>query len=619
MPFEVSALYRGSVFSLVKNCEGEKVIMYNEDIWNRKDARPEKTISKIREILDGLGIKTEIVEKTSYKNFWYSNRIEIEGLPTIGTNGKGVNEEYALASCYGEFMERLQSGILLGYLYSEHEKSSEKNDSISGIKKIFGNICNDLCDDEIKNVVELSNEYGESVEYQDIITNEKCFLPESIVNILCGSNGLAAGNTFEEAYVQGISEICERFVTQFIYTQEENDKFSVLEESVYKDTKSFSLINAIQNKNYYVYVVDCTLDGLLPVVGVLVFDPSKTKYFFKMGSDPNLDIALQRCITEIFQGVSFDINFKLHMNDFFACDKDEQGFWYGENRRFEHTKAEVDGTGLLPRSFFRCMNNVKGSILGFCREDLNNKDAAIFMTNIIKRISKNIFIKNYTNSGFPCIRILIPNMCESFYYPKSDLINVITSINQLKKMLYSNNFEYDAALNFMCNILEYPAYIYEFNMAKILGVIISDIYYAPYLYNPYLFTAYLALHLNKYDIALKYMDMSNKNSRCNSLISKINILAIKAMEDGVGLNALLEFIKPVDFNGNLEKEITNLYRIQKNGIDIPRCYECKKCSFNDMCQISIVRQIHKNILQKHIDLDYEFQCFSKRVTGKEFR
>lgn len=44
-------------------------------------------------------------------------------------------------------------------------------------------------------------------------------MPESLINILCGSNGLAAGNSFEEAYVQGISEICERYVIQYIYTE----------------------------------------------------------------------------------------------------------------------------------------------------------------------------------------------------------------------------------------------------------------------------------------------------------------------------------------------------------------------------------------------------------------
>ena len=93
----------------------------------------------------------------------------------------------------------------------------------------------------------------------------------------------------------------------------------------------------------------------MPVIGVLVFDPSYSKYFFKLGSDPDLDLALQRCITEIFQGVSFDINFRMHMNEYLTCERDDEGFWFSESRLINHTKAEVDGTGNIPRAFFKCL------------------------------------------------------------------------------------------------------------------------------------------------------------------------------------------------------------------------------------------------------------------------
>ena len=88
--------------------------MSNLDKWNRKDASAENTISKIMNILDELNIPVEITESCNYKNLWYSNRMEIVGLPSIGTNGKGISEQYAMASCLGEFMERLQSSILFG-------------------------------------------------------------------------------------------------------------------------------------------------------------------------------------------------------------------------------------------------------------------------------------------------------------------------------------------------------------------------------------------------------------------------------------------------------------------------------------------------------------------------
>lgn len=39
--------------------------------------------------------------------------MELKEIKEIGTNGKGVTKEYALASAYAEFMERLQSNFLL--------------------------------------------------------------------------------------------------------------------------------------------------------------------------------------------------------------------------------------------------------------------------------------------------------------------------------------------------------------------------------------------------------------------------------------------------------------------------------------------------------------------------
>ena len=98
--------------------------MSNLDKWNRKDASAENTISKIMNILDELNIPVEITESCNYKNLWYSNRMEIVGLPSIGTNGKGISEQYAMASCLGEFMERLQSSILLGYLFPQDSGDS---------------------------------------------------------------------------------------------------------------------------------------------------------------------------------------------------------------------------------------------------------------------------------------------------------------------------------------------------------------------------------------------------------------------------------------------------------------------------------------------------------------
>src|SRR5690554_671571 len=77
-----------------------------------KANKPKETIKKIRDILYENNIF--VIE-----DFWNDAKygmssvsLCIPGLP-CRTNGKSFNESYALASAYGEFMERLQNLTLL--------------------------------------------------------------------------------------------------------------------------------------------------------------------------------------------------------------------------------------------------------------------------------------------------------------------------------------------------------------------------------------------------------------------------------------------------------------------------------------------------------------------------
>ena len=83
-----------------------------------KSADPMETVHRIRRILFENDIFViESVQKRDPLTGVCSCRIILgdEGLRelNIGSNGKGMNTRYALASAYAEFMERLQSGAML--------------------------------------------------------------------------------------------------------------------------------------------------------------------------------------------------------------------------------------------------------------------------------------------------------------------------------------------------------------------------------------------------------------------------------------------------------------------------------------------------------------------------
>lgn len=78
-----------------------------------KDSPPAETVERILGILNNLGIHvTERWKDSGINNCW-SLQLTADGIFPFSSNGKGVSCELARASAYGEFIERLQCGLML--------------------------------------------------------------------------------------------------------------------------------------------------------------------------------------------------------------------------------------------------------------------------------------------------------------------------------------------------------------------------------------------------------------------------------------------------------------------------------------------------------------------------
>ena len=76
-----------------------------------KDANPIDTVEKIKTILQENNIETEEQWLETGIPYCFALRVTVKGT-TFGTNGKGLTKDLALASGYGEMMERLQLGFI---------------------------------------------------------------------------------------------------------------------------------------------------------------------------------------------------------------------------------------------------------------------------------------------------------------------------------------------------------------------------------------------------------------------------------------------------------------------------------------------------------------------------
>ncbi len=116
-------------------------------------------------------------------------------------------------------------------------------------------------------------------------------------------NGPSAGNTYEEAILQGICEIVERHVCAVI-SREETRTPAIDPDSV-TDPVARTLIDKFRRCGIEVYLNDFSLDTGIPTVGALAWDPSTfpetSEIVYTAGTTPDPTKALIRALTEVAQ------------------------------------------------------------------------------------------------------------------------------------------------------------------------------------------------------------------------------------------------------------------------------------------------------------------------------
>ncbi|MBQ7886590.1 MAG: YcaO-like family protein [Clostridia bacterium] len=300
----------------------------------KKEADPLDTVEKARRILKELGIDTEETWKKrtvadGAKSHAFSVRLHADTLG-MSTNGKGSDRSYALASAYGEFMERLQNMFLLPLDRVSREALCEGGFSLFPDERLLAP--NEVCQakDAFSQGIVMDYYRGSFLlacgqkEQMQVIADYKngrlsadekliawpfySVKEDRVMGIwqnyiwMQGSNGMCAGNTPQEALVQGFSEIFERYAIAEILCgnavppdipQEEYLRYDVIR----------ALIDEIEAMGpYRILVKDCSLGKELPVCAALLMDTAKQRYRASFGSHPSRPVAIERCLTELLQG-----------------------------------------------------------------------------------------------------------------------------------------------------------------------------------------------------------------------------------------------------------------------------------------------------------------------------
>jgi len=133
--------------------------------------------------------------------------------------------------------------------------------------------------------------------------NKTVLIPFSWFFAINEFNGPSAGNSYEEAALQGVCEIIERDVCSRV----NRDKLSTpkIDPTSVKDPVSKELLEKFAKHNIEVYLNDFSLDTGIPTIAALAIDPStfpeKSEIVYTAGTASNPEKALIRALTEVAQ------------------------------------------------------------------------------------------------------------------------------------------------------------------------------------------------------------------------------------------------------------------------------------------------------------------------------
>ena len=391
-----------------------------------KECSPFDTIEKLRSILKSMDIQVEEVNSLRSAIGTHSLRLVFKGT-NDGTNGKGVSEEYATASAYAELFERLQNDLVLKYNPSKKSKFAfckafdvqiksaaeivaDTNPFISFYFKYRGldNASFEAKVEAFDSVQRLDmwlyrlEDGYVTVPFYDVAADKVVYVPYNAYINYYGSNGMAAGNTPEEALVQGLSEIFERVAQKRILMEH-----PTLPEIPDSYVKSFPyiyemLINLRKNEKYICKLVDCSFGGKYPVAGLLIVEKNTGRYGIKLGCHPNYAIAMERAFTEAAQGMDIYeyINRSIvdfHNNNVADGDNITNSYKTG-NAQFPYQIL-----GKVPTYEF-----VQAKDVSRC----SNKEVLIDWIQRIMKEGTDILVRDVSYLGFPSYHIIIPGVSE---------------------------------------------------------------------------------------------------------------------------------------------------------------------------------------------------------------
>ncbi|MBH2959243.1 YcaO-like family protein [Serratia marcescens] len=392
-----------------------------------KDAALEDSIARFQQKLSDLGFN---IEEASWLNpvpHVWSVHIRDRDCPLCFTNGKGASKKAALASALGEYFERLSTNYFFADFYLG--KQIAEGDFVHYPNEKWFPIPEDdalpagILDERLHAFYDPQQELSASdlvdlqsgnadrgvcaLPFTRQSDQQTVYIPMNIIGNLYVSNGMSAGNTANEARVQGLSEVFERYVKNRIIA-ESISLPAIPDEVLNRYPGVVEAIAKLEEEGFPILSYDASLGGNYPVICVVLFNPTNGTCFASFGAHPDFGVALERTVTELLQGRS------LKDLDVFTAPT------FDDEEVAEHTNLEthfIDSSGLISWDLFKQDADypfVDWSFSG------NTQEEFATLMSIFDKEDAEVYIADYEHLGVYACRIIVPGMSD--IYPAEDLL-----------------------------------------------------------------------------------------------------------------------------------------------------------------------------------------------------
>ena len=289
-----------------------------------KDRALEESIERLGATILELGYHIEEARWLNPAPHIWSVHIRDRDCPRVFANGKGGCREAALASAYGELLERLGTRYLwadfmlhpvaaeFGFVHQADERWFDADEGAPWPDDLLdANWRTRYIDGTGLTPADLLDMNGGgsgkglcALPYQRQSDGETVQVPVNLIANLFVSNGMSAGNTRDEAQVQGLSEVFERAIKQRILTAPLT--LPKVPDAVLARYPAIAEgLDSLNRHGFAVRALDASLGGRYPVMCVLLQHPDGG-VFASFGAHPRFGVALERALTELLQGRALD-------------------------------------------------------------------------------------------------------------------------------------------------------------------------------------------------------------------------------------------------------------------------------------------------------------------------